>query len=65
MFDILQAEMKKQNIKAYTLAKRADITPQDLYAALKGDKPMFPNWKKRIAAVLGKPEEALFPEREV
>ena len=65
MFDTLQAEMKRQNIRAYTLAKRAEITPSDLYAALKGDRPMYPNWKKRIAAVLGKSEEALFPESEV
>lgn len=64
MYESLKAEMNAQGIKAYTLAKRAEIVPSDLYQAIKGTRPMFPNWRKRVAAVLGKTEEALFPESE-
>lgn len=64
MYEELKQVMSDQNIKGYTLAKKADITPSDLYSAMNGEKRMFPNWKKRIAAVLGKPVEALFPESE-
>lgn len=63
MFERLKEEMNKQDKKAFSLAKQADINPSDLYSALKGDRPMFPNWKKRIAAVLGKPESELFDDR--
>lgn len=64
MFESLKKEMNDQGIKPYTLAKLAKIAPPDMYHALNGDKQMFPNWKKRIAAVLGKPVETLFPESE-
>lgn len=59
-FTSLMAEMEKQHIKAFSLAKRADINPSDLYSALNGNRPMFPAWRKRIAAALGVEEKELF-----
>ena len=64
MFELLKETMLDKDIKPYTLAKKANITPSDLYSALKGQRPMFPNWKKRISKALGVPEEELF-ESEV
>ena len=61
----LKAEMETQHIKAFTLAKRAGINSPDLYSALKGEKPIYPNWKKRIAAALNTSEEELFEKEEV
>lgn len=64
MFESLNKEMAKQHIKPFTLAKQADINPSDLYSALKGNRPMFPKWRKRISGVLDVPEEMLFSESE-
>ena len=64
-YERLKAEMETQHIKAFTLAKRAGINTPDLYSALKGDKPIDPNWKKRIAEVLNVSEEELFNGEEV
>lgn len=65
MYEKVKEMLNTKGLKRYTLAKRANITPSDLYSALKGERPMFPNWKKRIAEVLDVPEEVLFPESEV
>lgn len=64
MYESLKQEMQRQNIKAYSLAKRAEISSSDLYSAMAGKRPMFPKWRKRISMVLNVPEEALFPESE-
>ena len=47
MYDELKEVMKEKNISTHKLAKLSNITPQDLYAALSGKKPFFPNWRKR------------------
>ena len=60
MYEQLKHEMARQSIKAYSLAKEAEISTSDLYSALRGERPMYPNWRKRIAAALGKSEEELF-----
>ena len=62
MYDNLKSEMKKRGITTNKLAKLSNITPQDLYAALKGNKPMYTNWKKRIAEALETDVESLFEE---
>ena len=64
MFEKLKREMEMQNIRAYSLAKQANINPSDLYSALKGDRKMFRGWRMRIAKVLGVSEEVLFSESE-
>lgn len=64
MYKNLKSEMEKQHIKGYSLAKKADINPSDLYSALKGVRPMFPAWRKRISIALGVPESELFEEGE-
>lgn len=61
-YEKLRAEMNRQHIKAFTLAKKADINPSDLYSALNGNRPVFPAWRKRIAAALGAEEEDLFDD---
>lgn len=60
MYERLKAEMDKQHIRAFSLAKKADIASSDLYSALNGKREMFPNWRKRISEALGVPEEDLF-----
>lgn len=65
MYEKLKREMSEQHITTNRLAKMANITPQDLYAALAGKREMFPGWRKRIAEALGVPEEALFSDEEV
>lgn len=60
MYKRLKQEMENQHIKAFTLAKKADINVSDLYSALNGKREMFPNWKKRISKALNVPEEDLF-----
>lgn len=62
MYDFLKREMEHQHIKAFSLAKKADINPSDLYSALNGNRPMFPAWRKRISAALGVDERELFKE---
>lgn len=64
MFELLKKAMQEHDIKPYSLARKANITPSDLYSALKGDRPMFPNWRKRISEALGVPEEDLFESEE-
>lgn len=59
-YDRLLREMERQHIKAFSLAKRADINPSDLYSALNGNRPVFPAWRKRISAVLNVSEQVLF-----
>ena len=51
-----------RNITRNRLAKDADIAPSDLYSAIKGNKPFYPAWRKRIANALGMDENDVFPE---
>lgn len=64
MFKKLKEEMSRQGLSMNKLALKAEITPTDLSYAMRGKRPMFPNWKKRIANVLGVPAAELFPEDE-
>lgn len=62
MYQKLKTLMQEKNITTNKLAKLSSITPQDLYTALKGNKPMYPNWKKSIAEALNTDVESLFIE---
>lgn len=62
MYPKLNQEMEKKHIKAFSLAKKADINPSDLYSALNGNRPMFPAWRKRIAKALDTDERDLFED---
>ena len=62
MYQKLVEKMRQKNITTHKLAKLSNITPQDLYSALSGKKPFFPNWKKRIAEALETDVESLFEE---
>lgn len=64
MYQKLKTIMQEKNITTNKLAKLSSITPQDLYTALKGNKPLYPNWKKRIAEALNTDIESLFNEDE-
>ena len=64
MYDELKEVMKEKNISTHKLAKLSNITPQDLYSALSGKKPFFPNWRKRVAEALDSTVEELFAEDE-
>lgn len=60
MYEKLKRELANQRITPHGLARKANITPQDLYAALAGKRQMFPGWRKRISKALGVPEGELF-----
>ena len=64
MYDELKEVMKEKNISTHKLAKLSNITPQDLYAVLSGQKPFFPNWRKRVAEALDSTVEELFSINE-
>lgn len=62
MHDRLKAEMKKQGISGNRLAIEAKIATADFYTAINGKKPFYPNWRKRVADVLGVDEAVLFDD---
>ena len=64
MYDNLKKIMKEKNINTTQLALLSRITPSDLYQALSGKKPFFPNWRKRVAEALDSTVEELFAEDE-
>lgn len=64
MYNNLRNTLKEKNITVYRLAKMSNISTQDLYTALNGKKPMYPNWKKRIAEALNTDVESLFNEEK-
>lgn len=55
----------EKNMPKLQLAFKAEINPPDLYAALNGTKPMYPSYRKRIAAALGVEEADLFDGGDV
>ena len=64
MYENLIKLLEERGLTKYRLAKMSNISPQDLYTALNGYKPMYPGWRKRIAEALEIPENVLFLERE-
>ena len=64
MYQKLVEKMRQKNITTHKLAKLSNITPQDLYSALSGKKPFFPNWRKRVAEALDSTVEELFSINE-
>lgn len=62
MFARLKTALEEKRISIYRLATMARIASPDLYNALSGKKPMYPNWRKRISEALEIPEEDLFEE---
>ena len=55
---------QEKGISINQLALLSRITPSDLYYALSGKKPFFPNWRKRVAEALDSTVEELFAEDE-
>ncbi|MCI2061663.1 MAG: helix-turn-helix domain-containing protein [Eubacteriaceae bacterium] len=62
MYQKLKNTICERNITVNRLAKMANITPQDLYAAVKGQRPFFPSYRKRISEALRVSEDELFEE---
>ena len=62
MYDNLKKIMKEKNINTNQLAFASLITPSDLYQALSGKKPFFPNWRKRVAEALDSTVEEIFED---
>lgn len=58
----LKSVMAAKHITGYRLAQLTKISTSDIYQALKGQKPMFNGWKKRIADALEMTVDELFPE---
>ena len=56
---------QEKGISINQLALSSRITPSDLYSALSGKKPFFPNWRKRVAEVLDCNADELFTEDEI
>ena len=64
MYQKLVEKMRQKHITTHKLAKLSNITPQDLYSALSGKKPFFPNWRKRVAEAIDSTVEELFSINE-
>lgn len=64
MYTKLHQELKKRCLSVNKLSFMSGITASDLYCALSGKKPMYPNWRKRIAEALDMSIEELFDEEE-
>ena len=64
MFEEVREELKRQGLSINKLSFKAEIQASDLSCALNGRKPFYPNWRKRVAAALGVPEDKLFPEEQ-
>ena len=62
MYEHLKSILQERGLTKYRLAKMSHISTQDIYSLLNGKKPLYPNWKKRIAEALKVPEEELFEE---
>ena len=60
MYERLKTALEGKGISVYHLATLATIASPDLYNAISGKKPMYPNWRKRISEALEIPEEELF-----
>ena len=58
----LKKIMTEKNLNQRKLSAMADMAQADLNQAILGKKPMFPSWRKRIAAALGMTEIEVFPE---
>lgn len=56
----LKQIMQEREISAYRLAIDCKIALSDIYQAISGKKPMFPRWRKSIAAYLEMEEKDLF-----
>lgn len=62
MYEKLKTVMVQQRISGNKLALKANISPADFYSAIKGNKPFYPAWRKRIADALGVKESEVFDE---
>lgn len=61
--DRVLKELETRNISRYRLALSIGVAPPDLYCALSGKKPLWPAYRRKIAAYLQVPEEELFNEK--
>lgn len=64
MYEKLLTTMKERQVSRNRLAIKSGISPSDLYSALAGNKPLYPGWRKKIAAALEAPEEELFEDEK-
>lgn len=62
MIEKLKETITEKGISRNKLALLSGISPSDMYGIFNGTRPLFPNWKRRIAEALEMPEEDLFPE---
>ena len=54
--------LEQKHISRYRLAKMTGIHNQDIYAIIKGKKPLYDGWKKKIAEALEISESELLEE---
>ena len=64
MYEKLKSVLKERELSVNKLSFGARISPSDLSSVLSGKRPMYPNWKKRIAEFLELPESDLFGEEQ-
>lgn len=57
---ILLKLLNEKGISKLQLALKCQITPSDLYSAIKGKKPFYPKWKHKITQYLGVSEDVIF-----
>lgn len=64
MYTRLKEEMKRQHKTAFALSKVMGISSSDLYASIKGTRPLYPKYKRLLSEALNVPQDVLFPEEE-
>ena len=64
MYTKLKEIMKEQGVSENKLSFMSRIAASDLHCAMNGKKPLYPNWKKRIAEALDTDIDSLFNEEE-
>lgn len=60
----LKEKLQEKHMSVHRLALLSGISPSDLYGVLKGKKPLFPRWRKKICETLEITEESLLDEGE-
>lgn len=58
----LEKVMNEKGITRNKLSKLTGIAPTDIYCGLRGDKKLFPGWKRRIADVLEVEVDEIFED---
>lgn len=64
MYETIREKINSQFGSINKLSKIINVESCDLYSAFKGNKPLYPKYKRLIAEALGEDVSTLFTEEE-